>query len=692
MISALRMNNLFSREPKLVEVLSPPAVRGAGGRWQRLKETIAAPMQRIKKPEQLNKWVAKNENLTPIERQMNRFFTVASANMVIAGASLFFQPLALLTVPSLVYLMWPIFNLTYNGFVKQRRFTSYTLDAIFLVGMLLGGFWVMASFGIWMLMFGRRLLLKSEHNSKQDLVNLFGEQPKTVWILTVDRVEVEIPFDRLQVGDLILVSAGQVVPVDGIITAGVASIDQHKLTGESQPAEKGVGDPVLASTVILAGRITVRAEQTGTGTVAMQIGQILEQTADFKNSLVSRGEAIADRMALPTLGVSLLFLPLGLNSSLAVLTNTFGLKMRLFGPASMLTYLKLASQQGALIKDGRSLELLKEVDTVVFDKTGTLTLEQPTVHRIHLSDGARERGTSEDDILRYAATAEAGQSHPIAKAILTAAQAQQLQLAAIEDAKYEVGYGIQVAFENRLVRVGSARFMAMEGISIPAEIERVEEACHAQGHSLVMIAFDDGLAGAIELHATIRPEARAIIEDIQRRGMTTYIISGDQEAPTRRLAETLGIDHYFANTLPENKADLVDGLQAQGHSVCFVGDGINDAIALKKAKVSISLSGATTVATDTAQVIFMDGTLNQLGYLFDLAKQFDDTMRTNLIISTIPSAICVGGILFFHWGILTGLLITQAALFTGIGNSMLPLWKQKSDTDRSKTIEGESLS
>jgi Cu2+-exporting ATPase len=204
-----------------------------------------------------------------------------------------------------------------------------------------------------------------------------------------------------------------------------------------------------------------------------------------------------------------------------------------------------------------------------------------------------------------------------------------------------------------------------------------------------MVAFEEELVGAIELHATVRPEARILIDRLHKRGMTTYIISGDQEAPTRRLAHLLGIDHYFANTLPENKADLVEKLQLEGRQVCFVGDGINDAIALKKANVSISLRGATTVATDTAQVVLMDGTLNHFDGLFDLVQQYESTMQANLRISTIPSVITVGGIVFLHWGILTGVLITQAAAFAGIGNSLLPLLRHGTIED--KTNEGKPV-
>ena len=437
--------------------------------------------------------------------------------------------------------------------------------------------------------------------------------------------------------------------------------------------EKGVGDEVLASTVVLAGRIGIRTEKAGEETVAMQIGQILDQTADFKNSIQSRGEAIADRMALPTLGLSALFLPLlGYTSAVAVLTNTFGYKMRMFAPASMLTFLNIASQEGILIKDGRSLELLNQVDTIVFDKTGTLTLEQPTIGKIHTY-----HGVSKDDILRYAAAAEDGQTHPIAKAILAAANKAQLKWPKMVNAKYEMGYGIQVNLSDRVIRVGSDKFMAMNDIEIPTQVSDVQRYCHQHGHSLVLVAFDAQVVGVIELHATIRPEAREVVNGLRQRGMSIYIISGDHEAPTKKLAQTLGIENYFANTLPENKANLVAKLQEEGKSVCFVGDGINDSIALKKANVSVSLRGATMIATDTAQIVLMDGALNKLEEMFDIAQALEANMKKNLYISTVPTMICIGGIVFLHWGVLTGLTITLGTFFVGAANSILPLFNRQ---------------
>ena len=242
----------------------------------------------------------------------------------------------------------------------------------------------------------------------------------------------------------------------------------------------------------------------------------------------------------------------------------------------------------------------------------------------------------------------------------------------IKDARYEVGYGLNVWVEERLVQVGSARFMHMSGIVIPQAMQQAQDAAHEEGHSLVYVAIDSQFAGAIELVPTIRPEARELVRQLQQKNMSTVIISGDSEAPTQKLAATLGIDRYFAETLPEDKANLITQLQEEGKTVCFVGDGINDSIAMKKAQVSISLSGASSVATDTAGIILMDGTLSQLMPLFDIGQAFKSTVERGIVMTILPGIVCIGGVFLFHWSFLTTILLYQFNLGSNVANAMWP--------------------
>ncbi len=257
---------------------------------------------------------------------------------------------------------------------------------------------------------------------------------------------------------MIVVNTGEVVPVDGFVKEGMAMIDQHALTGESTPAEKGVGDRVFASTVMVAGKIYVEVEKAGNETASAKISQILNDTAGYKLTSQHKGERLADKAVIPTLALATVGMAtLGPGGAVAILNSDFGTGIRMAAPLAMLSSLALCAHKGILVKDGRALELMNEVDTVLFDKTGTLTRERPEVGRVFAC-----HGHDADSILRYAAAAEKKFAHPIAKAILHEAESRRLELPPIDDSRYQVGYGISVHVEGRTVRVGSARFMELE--------------------------------------------------------------------------------------------------------------------------------------------------------------------------------------------------------------------------------------
>ncbi len=607
--------------------------------------------------------------LSAEEQQANLYTGVALACLGVTTAGrLFYPPLAFLSVPGLLYTAYPFVKAGLDDLRTKRKVTATTLDLISIPGVTLMGNFFAASLAVSLLSLSQAVLKRTEDRSMQSIVNVFGQQPQRVWTL-VDGVEIERAFADIRAGDLLVVTAGQMIAADGVIVSGVASIDQRMLTGESQPTEKSTGDEVFAASLLLAGRVVVQVERAGEATIAAKIGEILAQTAGFKQAFTSRSEELANRWTLPTLAAAGVALPLhGFGGGIAILLSSLGYNLRIVGPLSMLNFLRLAAQHGVLVKDARSLELLQTIDTVVFDKTGTLTLEQPQVHQIHTYNG-----WSAAEVLTYAAAAESRQSHPIARAILAAAQAQALVIPAIDEARYEVGYGLKITIAEKTVRVGSERFMQLEAIDLPAAVTTLHSTVHEQGHSLVLVSINEQFAGAIELAPTIRPEAQAMITGLHARGLALYIISGDQEQPTRHLAQAVGIEHYFANTLPEHKATLIQQLQAQGKRVCFVGDGINDAIALKQADVSISLRGASTIATDTAQIVLMDASLDQLTGLFELTAAYDTNMRANHVASMAPGLIVIGGVFLLHFGVITSIMLYNVGLLAGVANAMTPL-------------------
>lgn len=610
--------------------------------------------------------------LGPEDKELNRNLAAAGATMAtVLVARWLWPPLYLVSLGLAVYSMRVPVQRAYTTLTREKRVKLPMLVTLNLAGIWLGGYFVIGSLALVVFFLSEKLVVITRDRSLKSLISVFGQQVHTVWAL-INGAEVEIPFERLHAGDLIVVHAGQTVPADGVIVEGMATIDQQALTGESQPIEKGVGDRVFGATVALAGKVHVRVEKMGRETVAAQIGEILNRTTGYEMSIESKGMQLADNSALPTLVLGALAWPLvGYQAMVAILGASIGVNVKITGPIAMLNFLNIASTQAILVKDGRSLELLHTVDTVIFDKTGTLTLEQPQVVCVH-----RCSDLDTDTLLTYAAAAESRQTHPIARAILEAAAERGLTLPAFDEARYEVGYGIRVQIGDRLVRVGSDRYMAQEAIDMPDAIRAITEACHAEGHSLVMMAVDDRLAGAIELSPTLRPETRKVIAELRRRDLRLVIISGDQEQPTLKMAQALGIDRYFANTLPENKAALVAEMQREGHVVCFVGDGINDAIALKTANVSISLRGATTAATDTAQIVLMAQSLRQLPYVFDLGEHFDATLHASVVAAVVPGLLIIGGAYLNLLGIFGSLVIWAASMLTGLGIALLPRYSR----------------
>lgn len=628
--------------------------------------------------------VPQTRSVTGKEKQVQQdlMLAVVAVGCAIVGYSIY-PPLALVGMAGVASQKVRIMK-DAIGLLKQGKVGVSTLSTITTAVTISGGFFAVLNFGALSFAVRNWLLLKVKDESRQDFIDIFQQYPRKVWVLAGD-IEVEQPIEDLKAGDVVIVDAGTTIPVDGTIQSGVGSIDQHILTGEAQPVEKESGDPVFAMTVVLSGRLFITVEKTGRDTTAAQIGEILNNTIDFKTQMQLKAEDMADKTVIPLLlagGAALL--TLGIVPAASVVNAHFGYKMSTLAPISILNHFKLLSQQGILVKDGRVLDRLVDVDTVVFDKTGTLTTSQPTVGTIHLCGE-----WSESQVLAYAAAAENKQTHPIALAILEAAQQRRLDVPQVEESDYALGYGLAVMAGQRLIRVGSLRFMEKEHIIVPSSIKITQDQCHAYGHSLVMVAVDEDLMGAIELIPTVRPEVPAIIKGLRERNIKeTYIISGDHEMPTRKLAQDLGIDGYFAETLPQDKAALIEQLTDEGKTICYIGDGINDSIALKKSHVAISLSGASAIATDTAQVILLTGDLQNLCYLFDLAHEYDRNLKAGFSTMVIPMIFNVVGVFLFGFSLGHIMVISQLSWLAGISNSMLPLLKLKKEREPQDNVEG----
>ncbi len=620
------------------------------------------------------KFLSTKSNIDAPEKEYDRLF---HASLVSLGL-LVLIPLSpvfyVLTYASIIYTCIPIMKLGERQLLKRRTIGHDVLFSLYIILCFLTHQELFLVLGVLLYHGGSKVLAMNQAMSRPLLSGMLKQQPDRVWVLK-DGVEIESSVNDLKVGDIVLFRAGEVIAIDGVITDGIALIDQHTLTGESQPVEKETHAEVFSSTLLVSGQIKVRVSRAGDDTAIAKIAEILDNTAAYTSSIQSKGEKWANNIALPIFGLTIVTWPvLGPYAATAVVHSTFGNRLRVAAPIGTLNYLHSAYQYGLLIKDGRAIEELNNVDTVLFDKTGTLTKEEPDVGRIIVAEDTY----SLSDILTYAATAEQKLSHPIARAIIKKAQELELELPSIEDSEFKMGFGISVRIDKRLIRVGSARFMKMENLAIPEIIKTAQQSAQLEGHSLVLLAVEKAVIGAIEIEATLRPEVKSVLSGLRKRGIKHMsIVSGDHDYPTRKLAESLGMDSYFAEVLPEEKGKIVEQLQQQGRKVCFIGDGVNDAIAMKAANVSVSLSGATAIATDTAQAILMDGSLTHLCDLFDISRKLRKNLWRTMSILIIPSALSLGGALFMGLRLTGSFIINYSGFAVALGNSMLPTLEQK---------------
>jgi heavy metal translocating P-type ATPase len=599
---------------------------------------------------------AKQAVLVPQGRQPYRFTMMTG----VLGLS----TIAQFAVPSLIpvslvamgYLSTDMYKEAAYAIFKEKRARVDVLDATVLT--LCVGFGQVAAGAlmIWVLDIADLMLEKTRNRSERLITDIFGSKPRTAWLLC-DGNEIEISVQDLQKGDIIVVNTGEQIPVDGQIVSGMAMIDQQSLTGESAPVERHTDDKVYAMTVIVAGRIQMMVQETGADTLANKIVQIINDASNFKVELQSTGERIADLMVVPTLGLGTLgYFTAGPSGMLAIINADYGTGIRVAAPIALLAALGRAAQHGVLIKDSQVFEKLNHIDAVLFDKTGTLTYDAPTVAAIIVAGETH----SEEKILQYTAAAEQKFSHPIAKAILERAKEQNLSLPSYDESKYHVGLGIEVVIKHEHVRVGSARYMEQQNIELSDTIATALENTRQRGNSAILIAIDDKIAGLIELQATVRKEAIEIIAHLRARGIKEIVlISGDHEAPTRELARYLDMDRYFGGVLPHEKADYVKLLQSEGKKVMMVGDGINDSAALSLADIAISLQGASTIAIDVADVVFMDGNLEKFDYLFEVTDSLHTNVRRSFGLIAVPNTFCILGGLTGHFGLASSLVLNN---------------------------------
>lgn len=504
---------------------------------------------------------------------------------------------------------------------------------------------------------GQIMALRAKDASRRSLLEVAIE-PDTVW-RRVDDAVVRVPLETVTTSDVLVVSAGEIVPVDGTVISGQASIDERILSGESAPADKEVGDEVFATTIVVSGTIDIAVQRSGAQTAAARVAALLEQTAEFKSQLQLQGERWSDLAAGPVLLLSAMSAPfIGTSSAVAVLFAAPSNAIRATTSLQTASHLTATKRQGVLVRDGRGLEALSGIDTVLFDKTGTLTEDALDFEALHSA------GTlTPQQLLVFAAALEARMSHPVAAAILAHAHHEGLDLPPVEEYAVVLGGGVRGRVEGHEVLLGSLPFIRNQQIDVdPPWLTELATAPRADC-TIVFLAVDGRLQGALALKPRVRREAEQVIEQLRALGIGHIaIVSGDAAAPTESVARALKLDAWHAEVRPEQKAQMVTAMQDEGRSVCFVGDGINDALALKKANASVSIAGAATLATDTAQLVLLGGDLQDLPAVFTRSRKLHRDLKVTLGFWGTYAVSSMIGVGLFQYSVLPSTIAYATAL------------------------------
>ncbi|WP_171182111.1 heavy metal translocating P-type ATPase [Ruegeria sp. HKCCD8929] len=486
-----------------------------------------------------------------------------------------------------------------------------------------------------LILLGRLLEARAKGRTGEAIRRLIGLQAKIARVER-DGTVVERPIEQIAVGDIIHVRPGEKIAVDGSVLTGASYVDESMITGEPVPVEKKQGAEVVGGTVNGTGAVTFRAEKVGADTMLAQIIQMVEQAQGAKLPI----QGLVDRITLwfvptvmvvaaLTVAVWLLVGPdpalsLALVAGVAVLIIACPCAMGLATPTSIMVGTGRAAEMGVLFRKGDALQMLQESTVVALDKTGTLTEGRPELTDLITADDMEEAG-----VLRLVAAVEAKSEHPIAEAIVRAAEAQRHELSSPTDFTSITGFGVRALVGGHEVLVGADRLMVREGVDL-GSLSSHSEALARKGKSPLYAAIDGQIAAVIAVADPIKPTTPAAIRALHNLGLKVAMITGDNAMTAKAIAAELGIDDVVAEVLPEGKVAALENLRTDRGKLAFVGDGINDAPALAAADVGIAIGTGTDVAIETADVVLMSGDLNGVVNAFDISRRTMRNIRQNL--------------------------------------------------------------
>ena len=527
----------------------------------------------------------------------------------------------LTTLKSVKYIWKGVRTLT------KCRIEVPVLDATAIGVSMLRGDFSTASSVMFLLGFGEILEDWTHKKSVDDLARSMSLNVSKVWLITEDS-EVQVGTDEIKPGDRVRIHMGTVIPFDGIVTEGEAMVNEASLTGESMPVAKHESSYVYAGTVMEEGELTIRVKETSGSTKFEKIVTMIEETEKLKSAVESKAEHLADRLVPYTLaGTALTYaLTRNVTKALSILMVDFSCALKLAMPISVLAAIREANAHHITVKGGKFLEAVAEADTIVFDKTGTLTKAQPTV-----VDVVSFNGDSKENLLRLAACMEEHFPHSMAKAVMDAAKERGLTHEEMHSkVEYIVAHGISTMVDGRKAIIGSHHFVFEdEKCTIPVGKEELFRNLPEE-YSHLYLGIEGKLAAVICIEDPLRPEAPEVIKQLRKAGFTQIVMmTGDSDRTAKAIAARVGVDKYYSEVLPEDKAKFVEEAKAQGRKVLMVGDGINDSPALSAADVGIAISDGAELAREIADITIGADDLSVMVTLKEISNGLMDKIHKN---------------------------------------------------------------
>ncbi|WP_460712584.1 copper-transporting P-type ATPase [Lysobacter terrae] len=518
---------------------------------------------------------------------------------------------------------------------------------------------------------GQLLELRARSKTSAAIKALLGLAPKTARRITASGADEDIPLEHVHVGDRLRVRPGEKVPVDGTVLEGRSSVDESMLTGEPIPVAKESGAKVIGATLNGTGSLVIRADQVGSATVLSQIVQLVAQAQRSRAPMQRMADKVAFWFVLSVLAVAAItFFAWGLFgpepswtyavlNAVSVLIIACPCALGLATPMSIMVATGRAAHAGVLFRDAEAIEQLRRIDTLIVDKTGTLTEGRPAYR-----DTLVAEGFTADQVLQLAASLEQGSEHPLAEAILAEAKRRGLSLHDAADFDSITGRGVRGYVEGRLLVMGNQALMIEAGAD-PAPLLPAAEQLRREGASVMFLAVDGRLAGAVAAADPIKPTTLPALNALRADGLRIVMASGDAQATAAAVAYTLGIEEVHGEVRPQDKVALVQRLQAEGRRVAMAGDGINDAPALAAADVGIAMGTGTDVAMSSAQVTLVKGDLRRIVQAREISDSTVANMKQNLGFAFLYNALGVpiaAGVLYPVFGWLLSPMIAALAM------------------------------